>query len=51
MKRSEELYKIMRCSALIQDLEELLATKVDVATDKGLLESIRDRILPEALPL
>lgn len=36
---------------LTQYLEELLGTKVDVATDKGLRESIRDRILQEALPL
>ncbi len=37
--------------ALIQDLEDLLGTKVDVATDKGLRERVRDRILKEALPL
>ena len=37
--------------ALIQDLEDLLGTKVDVATDKGLGERVRDRILREALPL
>jgi len=37
--------------ALIQDLEDLLGRKVDVATDKGLRERFRDRILKEALPL
>jgi len=37
--------------ALIQDLEDLLGVKVDVATDKGLRERFRDRILKEALPL
>ncbi len=37
--------------ALIQDLEDLLGTKVDVATDKGLRERVRDRILNEAVPL
>jgi predicted nucleotidyltransferase len=37
--------------ALIQDLEDLLGRKVDVATDKGLRERVRDRILKEALPL
>jgi predicted nucleotidyltransferase len=37
--------------ALIQDLEDLLGKKVDVATAKGLRESLRDRILNEALPL
>ncbi|MUL35571.1 nucleotidyltransferase family protein [Gloeocapsopsis dulcis] len=37
--------------ALMQDLEDLLGTKVEVATEKGLQASIRDRILCEALPL
>jgi len=37
--------------ALIQDLEDLLGKKVDVATAKGLRECLRDRILSEALPL
>ena len=37
--------------ALIQDLEDFLGRKVDVATDKGLQERVRDRILNEALPL
>lgn len=37
--------------ALIQDLEDLLGTKVDVETDKGLRERVRDRILNQAVPL
>lgn len=37
--------------ALVQDLEDLLGRKVDVATDKGLRERFRDRIFKEALPL
>ena len=37
--------------ALIQDLEELLGRKVDVATVKGLRDVWRDRILKEAVPL
>lgn len=37
--------------ALIQDLEDLLGTKVDVATDKGLRDRVRERILNEAVPL
>ncbi len=37
--------------ALIQDLEDLLGRKVDVATVKGLRDVWRDRILKEALPL
>lgn len=37
--------------ALIQDLEDLLGRKVDVATVKGLRDIWRDRILKEAVPL
>ena len=37
--------------ALIQDLEDLLGRKVDVATVKGLRNVWRDRILNEAVPL
>lgn len=37
--------------ALIQDLEDLLGRKVDVATDRGLRQCLRDRILKEALLL
>jgi uncharacterized protein len=37
--------------ALIQDLEDLLGTKVDVATERGLRQCLRDRILNEALLL
>jgi predicted nucleotidyltransferase len=37
--------------ALMQDLEDLLERKVDVATVKGLRKYFRDRILNEAVPL
>ena len=37
--------------ALIQDLEDLLNRKVDVATVRGLRQPFRDRILPEAVSL
>ena len=37
--------------ALIQDVEDLLGRKVDVATVKGLRDVWRDRILKEAVPL
>jgi len=37
--------------ALIQDLSDLLGRKVDVATDIGLRECIRERILNEAVSL
>lgn len=36
---------------LLMELEQLLNTKVDVVTDKGLKERIRERVLNEALPL
>ncbi len=36
---------------MMQDLEELLQRKVDVAVDKGLRERFRDRILREAIAL
>lgn len=36
---------------LIRDLEKLLGRKVDVATEKGLKERIKNRVLQEARPL
>lgn len=36
---------------LIRDLEQLLDRKVDVVTEKGLKERIRERVLQEAKPL
>lgn len=37
--------------ALIQDLEDVLGRKVDVALPENLHELIRDRVLKEAVPL
>lgn len=37
--------------ALIQDLEDLLGCRVDVATEKGLKDRVRERVLREAVPL
>lgn len=37
--------------ALIQDLETLLNTKVDVVTERGLHEYLKAKILKEAIPL
>ncbi len=34
-----------------RSLEELLGRRVDVVTEKGLRERIRERVLQEALPL
>jgi len=36
---------------LIRDLENLLDRKVDIVTEKGLKERIRERVLKEAVPL
>ena len=36
---------------LLMELEQLLNIKVDVVTEKGLKERIRERVLNEALPL
>jgi uncharacterized protein len=36
---------------LIRDLEQLLGRKVDVVTEKGLKERIRERVLQEAVLL
>jgi uncharacterized protein len=38
-------------AALVIDLQELLARRVDVATVRGLREDLRDRVLAEAIPL
>lgn len=38
-------------AALYLELEELLQCKVDVATEKGLKERIRERVLKEAVAL
>ncbi len=38
-------------SALLLDLQQLLATRVDVVTERGLRPRIRERVLREATPL
>jgi predicted nucleotidyltransferase len=38
-------------SAMIRELESLLKIKVDVVSDRGLRERIRERVLNEAVPL
>lgn len=38
-------------SAMIRELESLLRIKVDVVSDRGLRERLRERILSEAVPL
>jgi predicted nucleotidyltransferase len=36
---------------LLMDLQDLLGHKVDIVTEKGLRERIRERVLKEAIPL
>ncbi len=38
-------------AALVQELEKLLGVKVDVVSERGLRERIRDRVLNEAVAL
>ena len=38
-------------SAMIRELESLLKIRVDVVSDRGLRERIRERVLNEAVPL
>ena len=38
-------------SGLLLDLEAVLHTEVDVVTERGLRDRIRDRVLREAVPL
>jgi predicted nucleotidyltransferase len=36
---------------LLMDLEEVLGTRVDVVTERGLRTRVRERVLAEAVPL
>jgi len=38
-------------AALVQELEELLGVKVDVVSDRGLRERVKERVLREAVAL
>lgn len=42
---------LFKHAALIRELQELLGRKVDVISDKGLRQRVRDEVLREALPL
>lgn len=42
---------LMRRAALVRELEALLCRKVDVVSDRGIRNRIRERILKEAVPL
>ncbi|MCX5672431.1 MAG: nucleotidyltransferase family protein [Planctomycetota bacterium] len=42
---------LMDLGGLLMDLQDLLGCKVDVVTEPGLRERIRERVLKEAVPL
>lgn len=42
---------LLNQSAMIRELESFLRIKVDVVSDRGLRERIRERVLSEAVPL
>lgn len=42
---------LLDMGGLLMDLQELLGRKVDVVTQKGLRDRIRDRVIKEAIPL
>jgi predicted nucleotidyltransferase len=42
---------LLNQSAMIRELESFLRIKVDVVSDRGLREKIRERVLSEAVPL
>lgn len=42
---------LLDLGGLVVDLEQLLGRRVDVVTEKGLRERIRERVLREAIPL
>jgi uncharacterized protein len=42
---------LLDLGGLLMDLQELLGCQVDIVTEKGLRQRIRDRVLDEAVPL
>lgn len=42
---------LLDLGGLVMDLEELLGVRVDIATEKGLRERLRERVLHEAVAL
>jgi len=47
----EQRRSLLDLAGLLVDLEELLGCKVDVVTEKGLRDRIRERVLKEAVAL
>ncbi|MBI3596379.1 MAG: nucleotidyltransferase family protein [Nitrospirae bacterium] len=44
-------HSLIDLGGFLMDLQDLLGCKVDVVTEKGLRERIRDRVLREAVPI
>jgi len=44
-------FTLLKSSAMSRELERLLGRRVDVVSERGLRERIRDRVLKEAIPL
>jgi len=44
-------FTLLKSSAMSRELERLLGRRVDVVSERGLRERIRDRVLKEAVPL
>lgn len=44
-------FTLIKSSAMSRELEELLGRWVDVVSDRGLRERIKDRVVEEAVPL
>ncbi len=42
---------LLEHAVLMQELEELLGVKVDVVSERGLRERVRDRVLKEAIAI
>lgn len=42
---------LLNMGGLLMDLQDLLGRRVDVVTEKGLRDRIRERVLREAVPL
>ncbi len=42
---------LLDMGGLLMDLQDLLGCRVDVVTEKGLRERIRDKVLKDAVPL
>ena len=49
--RFESGTTLLRHAALVRELETLLGVKVDVVSDRGLRDRVRERVLGEAIPL